>query len=121
MALDALASPTLPRAPAGEMGTGESLLTELDDDRSEVDPTDAPRLPEVADLPSPEPLDEPPRARAVSRAGTFVDAVCDPGRVSAALEPVEPADPIVSANATGIAAAAEPTPKATANAPTRPT
>jgi hypothetical protein len=33
----------------------------------------------------------------------------------------EPAEPVVSANATGIAATAEPTPNATANAPTRPT
>lgn len=37
-------------------------------------------------------------------------------------EPVEPAEPVVSANATdGIAATAAPTPKATARAPTRPT
>jgi hypothetical protein len=36
-------------------------------------------------------------------------------------DPVEPAEPVVSANATGIAAAAEPIPNATANAPTRPT
>jgi len=34
---------------------------------------------------------------------------------------VAPAEPVVSANATGIAATAEPTPNATANAPTRPT
>ena len=40
---------------------------------------------------------------------------------SDALEPVDPDDPEVSANATGIAANPEPTPKATANAPTRPT
>ena len=33
----------------------------------------------------------------------------------------EPADPVVSAKAIGIAATAEPTPRATANAPTRPT
>ena len=36
-------------------------------------------------------------------------------------EPVEPPEPVVSANATGIDATAAPTPKATANAPTRPT
>jgi hypothetical protein len=36
-------------------------------------------------------------------------------------EPVDPADPVVSANATGIAAIPDPTPRATANAPTRPT
>ena len=40
---------------------------------------------------------------------------------SEALAPAEPAEPVVSANAVGIAATAEPTPRATANAPTRPT
>jgi hypothetical protein len=36
-------------------------------------------------------------------------------------DPVDPAEPVVSANATGIDPIAEPTPNATANAPTRPT
>lgn len=36
-------------------------------------------------------------------------------------EPAEPADPVVSANAMGIDAIAEPTPSATASAPTKPT
>jgi hypothetical protein len=36
-------------------------------------------------------------------------------------EPDEPAEPVVSAKATGAAATAEPTPRATASAPTRPT
>ena len=52
--------------------------------------------------------------------GAFVDADADPDE-SAAPEPADPADPVVSANATGTAATAAPTPKATANAPTRPT
>ena len=34
---------------------------------------------------------------------------------------VEPSDPVMSADATGIDATAQPTPKATARAPTRPT
>jgi hypothetical protein len=38
-----------------------------------------------------------------------------------ALDPVEPEEPVVSAAATGTDAIAEPTPRATANAPTRPT
>ncbi|MGB6888663.1 MAG: hypothetical protein WBD88_10875, partial [Mycobacterium sp.] len=38
-----------------------------------------------------------------------------------AAEPVEPAEPLLSANAIGIDASAEPTPRAIANAPTRPT
>jgi hypothetical protein len=40
--------------------------------------------------------------------------------VSEELAPDEPAEPVSSANATGIAAIAEPTPNATASAPTRP-
>jgi len=36
-------------------------------------------------------------------------------------EPVEPPEPVVSATATGTDATAAPTPRATANAPTRPT
>jgi hypothetical protein len=38
-----------------------------------------------------------------------------------ALDPAAPPEPVVSANASGMAAAAEPMPKATASAPTRPT
>jgi hypothetical protein len=44
--------------------------------------------------------------------------VVDP--VESAVE-LDPAEPVVSANAIGIAATADPTPNATANAPTRPT
>jgi len=53
--------------------------------------------------------------RAGPRADTVVEAESD------ALEPDEPAEPVVSASAIGIAAVAQPTPNATANAPTRPT
>ena len=53
----------------------------------------------------------PPR-----RAGAFVEVF-----ESDALTPVEPAEPVSSANATGIAAIAEPIPSANASAPTRPT
>jgi len=68
--------------------------------------------------PLPDPTDEPPRpARTGPRAGTFVDAEAP---ASAELEPEDPAEPVVSANAMGIDATAEPTPRATANAPTRP-
>lgn len=52
----------------------------------------------------------PPR-----RAGALVE-VFD----SEELTPVEPAEPVSSANATGIAAIAEPIPNANASAPTRP-
>lgn len=58
-------------------------------------------------------------------APTPVEAVADADvGASDELDPVDPADPVVSANATGIAtiaAVAEPTPNATARAPTRPT
>jgi hypothetical protein len=40
--------------------------------------------------------------------------------VSEELTPVEPAEPVSSANATGIAAIADPMPNANASAPTRP-
>ena len=40
---------------------------------------------------------------------------------AAASEPAEPAEPVVSANAIGIAEIADPTPRASASAPTRPT
>ena len=58
----------------------------------------------------------PRSARAAPRDGLVADDADD---VSA--DPVEPAEPVVSASATGIDAAADPMPKATANAPTRPT
>ena len=89
-------------------------------------PTD-PRRPEPADEPPEEeppeesPTDEPPRPpRAAPRDGT--DALVDVDDESeGADEPVDPADPVVSANATGTTATTEPTPNATASAPTRPT
>lgn len=60
----------------------------------------------------------PPRA-AADRDPPRVALVLDPE--SDAAEAVEPAEPVVSAKATGIDATAEPTPRATARAPTRPT
>jgi hypothetical protein len=54
----------------------------------------------------------------VPREGARVVGPADP---DSALAPVEPADPVVSANATGTATIADPTPNATAKAPTRPT
>jgi hypothetical protein len=61
-------------------------------------------------------LGEDPRPE--RRAATAVVAEVDPG---ISTDPVEPPDPVVSANAIGIAATAEPIPNANANAPTRPT
>ena len=85
----------------------------------------APRLPDPAeDPPAESPAAEPARpARAGPRDGAFVDSdAADPEPAeSAELDPDDPAEPVVSANATGTDATAEPTPNATANAPTRPT
>jgi len=50
-----------------------------------------------------------------------VEDADDEPEASEPAEPVDPPEPVVSANATGTDATAEPTPNATANAPTRPT
>ena len=76
------------------------------------------------DLPVAAPPAEPAtRAERDTRPG--VPGIVDPVLVDPVLvEPaaaLDPADPVVSANATGKEATAEPTPNATANAPTRPT
>ena len=67
-------------------------------------------------------LDEARRDRVVPRAGALVDdpADTDTDADESVPEPVEPAEPVVSATATGTEAIAEPTPNATASAPTRP-
>jgi len=49
------------------------------------------------------------------------DVLVDPGALEESVAPDVSADPEVSANADGIAARKEPTPRATARAPTRPT
>ena len=69
---------------------------------------------------------DPPRAprapRAVPRVGDEVDApAVDEDEASDVPDPVDPEDPLVSAKAIGIAEMPEPTPRATANTPTRPT
>ena len=96
---------TDPRAPAR---AGTSAPADESDGSDESDP-------------------EPPRpVRAAPRDGfvdpdpdDVVDAESDDAAESE--DPVEPPDPVVSANATGTATTADPTPNATANAPTRPT
>ena len=108
------------RAPDDEAATGESLFDDSEDTSSAVDPTEAPRVLAVPDGPALTALEAPPRPRAAPREGAFVDVEV-PEDESAAPDPVDPAEPVVSANATGIATTAEPTPNATANAPTRPT
>ncbi len=55
------------------------------------------------------------------RAGELALADAPVGAEPCASEPADGAEPVESANAIGIAAKPEPTPSATANAPTRPT
>ena len=100
-----------------------------------ADPDDAPPSVPLAELrlfegePAPDGLPPP-----VEPDSWFeVDPACDPGpeergglvvapwEASDELDPVDPGEPLGSANAIGIATTAEPTPNATASAPTRPT
>lgn len=87
-----------------------------------ADTPPGPRRPAV-EAPAESPTEDPARpARAAPRAGA-ADFGADDSDESddESDEPVEPPEPVVSANATGTDATAAPTPKATANAPTRPT
>jgi hypothetical protein len=109
-------TPELAAAPAT---SGESFPLATDGDPL-PDPADPdPRRPDPATDPATDPAADPWDARACLRAGDDVVAGV-PGDEDDADDPVEPADPVVSANATGAHATAEPTPNATANAPTRP-
>ncbi len=92
----------------GELGSdsdeSSGVVSSTAEDRLVSDPLDesraeAPRDPRFGALVDPAPADEEPEA----------------------FPPVEPAEPVVSAKAIGIDPIAEPTPNATANAPTRPT
>jgi len=76
----------------------------LPDDAPSADPTPAP----------------PPRTPARLRALLSERAEEPESRDADEPEPVEPPEPVVSAKATGMAAAADPTPRAIASAPTRP-
>jgi len=101
--------PTVPALRATEVAIGESLFEECEDVLSAIGPAEAPRL-----------FEEPPPERDAARTGAFV-VTEEPEDESAARDPVDPAEPVESAAASGMAAIAEPTPSATANAPTRPT
>jgi hypothetical protein len=92
------ASPVL-RDPSDDSGVALTVLIVAD----AAARADAARAPERA---------APRFGAALTRAGS---------EALAPAEPDESAEPVVSANADGIATTAEPTPNATANAPTRPT
>jgi hypothetical protein len=94
------------RPPDVAAAAGESSFDESEDGWPAVDPAEGTRLLPVLDDP---PLRATPALRA-ARTGAF----------TAESEALDPADPVVSANATGIDAIADPTPRATARAPTRP-
>jgi len=88
----------------------EELSSELDDeppDCADPLPADSPALDDSARDPR-----DPPRDAELF-AGALLEAEDS--------DPDEPADPVVSAKAIGIAANADPTPRASARAPTRPT
>ncbi|CAN1569131.1 hypothetical protein MCEMIE22_03122 [Mycobacteriaceae bacterium] len=69
-----------------------------------------------------EPASADPRPPARGpRAGEDFRDDDDDDEESAELDPLDPADPVVSANAIGSEPRPDPTPRATANAPTRPT
>ncbi|MBU3749951.1 MAG: hypothetical protein FGM52_05780 [Mycobacterium sp.] len=63
---------------------------------------------------------EPAGLEASCPPGRAVDFDAVPDEASEALEPVDPPEPVLSAKATGTDTTAEPTPRATAKAPTRP-
>ena len=112
-----------PAAPATEALSDEPLPPAVDEaslSESAVTPPD-PRRPNSAGEPLEESVAvEPARpVRAAPREGA--DDADDGEADDASDEPAEPAEPAVSATATGTDASAEPTPNATANAPTRPT
>jgi hypothetical protein len=79
-----------------------------------LEPSERPAVPGVAALEG-RPGCAPRRAVV-----DFADGPADTDEASGEL-PVEPVDPVPSANAIGIAPIAEPIPSATASAPTRPT
>jgi hypothetical protein len=112
-----------PAAPATEALSDEPLPPAVDGASlpgPAVAPPD-PRRPNPADEPLEESVAvEPARpVRTAPREGAD-DADADEAD-DASDEPAEPPEPVVSATATGTDATAEPTPNATANAPTRPT
>jgi len=109
------------RAPEAMLGAA-SLADESDVELgSESDESSGVVLSTAEELLVSDPLDE---SRAVAlrdpRLGALVDSA-PADEESEAFAPVEPAEPVVSAKAIGIDPIAEPTPNATASAPTRPT
>ena len=112
---EALSEEPLPRA-AEEASLPEPADTPPEPRRPAVEaPAES-----STESPAETPTEELPRpARAAPRAGAADFGADDSDDESD--EPVEPPEPVVSATATGTDATAAPTPKATANAPTRPT
>ena len=109
-----LAAARAPEAMLGEASLADESDGESGESSGVVSGIPAERL--VSD-----PMDES-RAEALRdpRFGALVDSA-PADEESEAFAPVEPAEPVVSAKAIGIDPIAEPTPNATANAPTRPT
>ena len=102
-------------------GEGDPLSPMSDTDTSSEPVTEFAPEPRDPTLPEASPRAaadrDPPRVALVLVSGADADGE----EASEELAPVDPAEPVVSAKATGIAATADPTPNATASAPTRPT
>ena len=122
--LSAPAPPEPLRTPDGGVTAGESLSAEPEDEELaeelEVEGVDEPPDPRPPGTPPTESADaDPARPGRPLRDGT--DGFVAPADEDESDDPDDPPDPVVSANATGTDATAEPTPNATASAPTRPT
>ena len=122
----AVAAPAVPGLPGrdadpspGEFCSADLLAgTDVESGAEEPDTLepDPRRLESVDGLPSEGPPRAPDRG---DREGEDVEGPDDDA--SAEFDPVAPNDPVVSANANGTDEIADPTPRATASAPTRPT
>ena len=110
-------SELLRRGAAGPAGLSAGLWTRPRGPAPSPAADSAAPEPDPTELPSADPR---PPARG-PRAGEDFRDDDDYDEESAELDPLDPAEPVVSANAIGSEPRPDPTPRATANAPTRPT
>ena len=111
-------SELLRRGAAGPAGLSAGLCTRPRGPAPSVAADSAASDPEATEPASADPR---PPARGPRAGEDFRDDDDDDDEESAELDPLDPADPVVSANAIGSEPRPDPTPRATANAPTRPT
>jgi hypothetical protein len=112
-------SELLRRGAAGPAGLSAGLWTRPRGPAPSPAADSAAPEPDPTELPSADPR---PPARGPRAGEDFRDDDDDEDdEESAELDPLDPAEPVVSANAIGSEPRPDPTPRATANAPTRPT